>query len=112
MGKQVKVSQIQIQFGPSPGTDVQIKMSNSPAPPSPAAAAALPTVARAAGIGGSYTFRIKKPIARRDIVIWFTRLPPMPGTGNRYQATVSANPSSNEISGLQPSAPSRLQERP
>jgi len=89
MGKQVKVSQIQIQFGPSPGTDVQIKMSNSPAPPSPAAAAALPTVARAAGIGGSYTFRIKKPIARRDIVIWFTRLPPMPGTGNRYQATVS-----------------------
>jgi hypothetical protein len=88
MGRRVKVSQIQMQLGPDPGANVQIKVSNLPAPPSPAGAAALPTVARASGISGWHMFKIRKPVAGRDIVIWFTKLPPQPGTANHYQANV------------------------
>lgn len=88
MGRQVKISQVQVLLGPSTGANVQIKMSNSPTPPSPAAAAALPTVAQATNIGGAHTFTVKGSATGRDIVIWFTKLPPKPGTANQYQAEI------------------------
>jgi serine/threonine protein kinase len=88
MGTQVKVSQVQVQFGRTPGENVQIKVSNSAGPPTPAQAAALPTVAQATNIGGLHTFTLKHPASGSDIVIWFTKLPPRPGTANQYQADV------------------------
>jgi len=88
MGRQVKLSQVQVLFGSIPGANVQIKMSNSPVPPTPAAAAALPTVARATDVGGAYTFTIKGSATGRDVVIWFTKLPPLSGTANHYQVNV------------------------
>jgi len=88
MGKPVKISQIRIKLGPTPGANVQIKADSSALPPDPAAAGPLPTVAQANGIGGSYTFTMKKPATGRYIVIWLTKLPPEPGTGNRYQANL------------------------
>jgi hypothetical protein len=88
MGRQVRLSQLQVLFGPSKGASVQIKMSNTPGPPTPAGAAALPTVAQATNVGGGYTFTAKGSATGRYIVIWFTRLPPKPGPGNRYEVDI------------------------
>jgi hypothetical protein len=88
MGKQVKVSQVQVKFGPTPGASVQIMMSNSPQPPSTAVPPSLPIAAKATNVGGTYTFKLKHPATGRDVVIWFTKLPPKPGTGNQYQAEI------------------------
>jgi serine/threonine protein kinase len=88
MGRTVKLSQLQVLFGASTGVNVQIKMSNSSAPPSPAEAASLPTVAQATDIGGAHTFTVKGSATGRDVVIWFTKLPPQPHTTNRYQVNI------------------------
>jgi hypothetical protein len=88
MGKSVKISQVQIKLGSTPGANVQIKVDSSDLQPAPDAAGSLPTVAQANGIGGSYTFTMKKPATGRYVVIWFTKLPPLPRTGNRFQADV------------------------
>jgi hypothetical protein len=88
MGKQVKVSQVQVKFGPTPGANVQIMMSNSPQPPPTAVPPSLPVAAKATDVGGTYTFKLKHPATGRDVVIWFTKLPPKPGTGNQYQAEI------------------------
>ena len=88
MGRQVKISQIQILFGPSQGANVQIKMSNSSVPPAPAAAAALPTVAKGTDVSGAHTFTVKGSATGHDVVIWFSKLPPLPGVANRYQVNV------------------------
>jgi serine/threonine protein kinase len=88
MGKQVKVSQVQVKFGPTPGANVQIMMSNSPQPPPTAVPPSLPVAAKATDVGGTYTFKLKHPSAGRDVVIWFSKLPPKPGTGNQYQAEI------------------------
>ena len=71
-----------------PGANVQIKVSNSALPPRHRRRGPLPTVAQANGIGGSYTFTMKKPVRGRYVVIWLTKLPPLTGTGNRYQANI------------------------
>ena len=88
MGKPVKISQVRVKFGSTPGANVQIKVGSSGLPPAPGAAGSLPTVAQANGIGGSYTFAMKKPVRGRYVVIWLTKLPPLAGTGNRYQANI------------------------
>ena len=88
MGRQVKISQLQVLFGASKGATVQIKMSNSSAPPSAAAAAALPTVAKATDVGGAHTFTLKGSATGHDVVIWFTKLPPLPGVAKHYQVDV------------------------
>jgi hypothetical protein len=88
MGEQVKVSQVQVKFGPTPGGSVQIMVSNSSQPPPSDASPMLHSVAQATNVGGSYTFTLKHPATGRDVVIWFSKLPPKPGTGNQYQADV------------------------
>jgi hypothetical protein len=88
MGKPVKISQIRVRLGSTPGADVQVKVDSSGLPPAPDAAGSLPTVAQANGIGGPHTFTLKKPATGRYVVIWFSKLPPKPGTGNQYQADV------------------------
>ena len=88
MGKPVKISQVRVKFGSTPGASVQIKVGNAGLPPDPGAAGSLPTVAQASGIGGSYTFTMNKPVRGRYVVIWLTKLPPLAGTANRYQANI------------------------
>jgi len=88
MGKPVKISQVRVKLGSTPGADVQLKVAGSGQPPAPGAAGSLPTVAQANGIGGSYTFAMKKPVRGRYVVLWLTKLPPLAGTGNRYQANI------------------------
>lgn len=86
MGKQVKISQVQILFGPNVGADVQIKVSASA--PGPRLAASLPPVAQATGVGSSHTFALRGSVTGRYITVWFTKLPPMIGGANRYQAEI------------------------
>lgn len=88
MGRQVKVSQVRVLFGSSAGANVQIKVDNSGSPPPPGTAGSLPTAAQATGISGSRTFTLRNPVAGRYVVIWFTKLPPQPGTANHYQAQI------------------------
>jgi hypothetical protein len=88
MGKPVKISQVRVKFGSTPGANVQIKVDNSALPPDPAAAGPLPTVAQANGVGGSHTFTMNKPVRGRYVVVWLAKLPPLTGTGNRYQANI------------------------
>jgi serine/threonine protein kinase len=88
MGEQVKVSQVQVRLGPTPGANVQIMVNNSPQPPSSAVPPSGPVAAKATDISGWYTFTLKHPATGRDVVIWFSKLPPKPGTGNHYQADV------------------------
>ncbi len=88
MGKQVGVSSIQVTFGPAAGADVQIKIGNNP-DISPAGEASLRTIATQQNVGsGTQTFRTSTSAKGRYLVIWFTKLPPQPGNGNRFQAFI------------------------
>jgi serine/threonine protein kinase len=86
LGQQLKISQVQILFGPNVGADVQIKVSASS--PGVHLAASLPPVAQATGVGNSHTFALRSQVTGRYIVIWFTKLPRMIGSANRYQAEI------------------------
>ena len=86
MGKQVKISQVQVLFGPNAGADVQIKVSASA--PGPRLAASLPPVAQASGVAASHTFAMHGSVTGRYVIVWLSKLPPMIGGANRYQAEI------------------------
>jgi hypothetical protein len=88
MGEQVKVSRVQVKFGVTQGANVEIMMSNSPQPPPSDVPPQMHPLAQATNVGGSYTFTLKHPATGRDVIIWFSKLPPRPGTGNQYQANI------------------------
>jgi len=87
MGKPVTATSVTVTFGPSPGADVQLLVGNS-ATLSAANQASMTQVASATSPTGSYTFSIAKPHPGRFLVIWFTRLPPKPGSKKLYMAEV------------------------
>jgi len=87
LGKPVKVSSITVTFGAVPGANVQIKIGNSNAR-SASNLASMVTVASADNVSGSYTFSVQHPVLGQYLVIWFTKLPPMAQTGNKYMAQV------------------------
>lgn len=76
MGSQVRLSSVTVTFGPTPGADVSIEVGND----DKLAASTLPTfttVAKADGIGGTYTFKVSRPTKGRYVLIWLTKLPPL-----------------------------------
>ena len=87
LGKAVKVSSITVMFGSVPGADVQIKVGNSNAR-SASNLASMTTVASQNDVSNSYTFNVRNPVVGRYLVIWFTKLPPMTQTPNRYMAQI------------------------
>jgi hypothetical protein len=107
MGHAVKLSSVTITFGAVPGANVEIKLGTPGAPvPAPqsdgmssAAAQAdqtasqsfansMPTVAQQAGVSGTVTFPVTSKASGRYVLIWFTKLPPMAGQANKYQADI------------------------
>lgn len=85
MGKQVKLRSVTVAFGPTPGANVAIKVGNSNA----VQAATLPTfttVAKADGIGGTYTFKPTHSATGRYVLVWFTKLPPK--SSNQFEAEI------------------------
>jgi hypothetical protein len=87
LGKPVRVSSITVTFGAVPGANVQIKVGSSDAR-SASNLASMTTVASANDVSGSYTFNVQHPVLGQYLVIWFTKLPPMAQSGNKYMAQI------------------------
>jgi hypothetical protein len=87
LGKPVRVSSITVTFGAIAGANVQIKVGSSDAR-SAANLASMATVASQNGVSGPTTFNVQHPVLGQYLVIWFTKLPPMAQTGNKYMAQI------------------------
>ena len=89
MGKQVSLSSVQVTFGSVPGANVAIEVGNNNAI-SPAGLASFTKVAKRKHLdGGSEIFRISGSAKGRYVLIWFTKLPPQPGSSTVFQAFIS-----------------------
>ena len=87
MGKQVRLSQVVVQFGASCCTDVEIEIGNNNTPV-PSALNSFTEVASSTTAHGSTTFDMSSKTTGRYVLIWMTRLPPLAGTANEYQAQI------------------------
>jgi hypothetical protein len=87
MGKQVRLSQVVVQFGASCCTRVQIEIGNDNTPVA-SALSSFTKVASSTTAHGSTTFDVSSTTTGRYVLIWITRLPPLAGTGNQYQAQI------------------------
>jgi hypothetical protein len=102
MGHSVTLSSVTVMFGSIPGADVQIRIGTPAAPvPAPsnnttpaqasadtAFANAMTTVAQQTNVSGTAAFPVSSKASGRYVLIWFTKLPPMAGQSNRYQADI------------------------
>jgi serine/threonine protein kinase len=87
MGQPVRVSSVTVTFGSAPGADVQIRVGDS-GTRSPANLGAMKIVASADNVSGSHTFTIDPSLTDQYVVIWFTKLPPMAGTPDKFMAQI------------------------
>ena len=87
MGKPVKLSSVTVKFGSTPGTVAQIEVGNT-AELSAAGLSQFKPVTGPTPVSGNYTFTTKSQATGRYVLIWFTSLPPMAGSRNKYQAEV------------------------
>jgi hypothetical protein len=102
MGHPVKLSSVTVTFGSIPGADVQIRIGTPSAPLPPptndpnasqtpvdqAYADSLTQVAQQSDVAGTVTFPVTNSATGQYVLIWFTKLPPMAGNPNRYQAEI------------------------
>ncbi len=87
MGKPVRLASLTVTFGHIPGANVQIEVGNSNTR-SPSTLSTFTTVATGSNLAGTYTFTAHGNASGRYVLIWFTKLPPMAGSANRYMAEV------------------------
>jgi hypothetical protein len=87
LGRPVRVSSVTVTFGSVPGADVQIRVGDA-STRSPANLDEMKVVAAADNVSGSHTFTIQPTATDQYIVIWFTKLPPMAGTPDRFMAQI------------------------
>ncbi len=88
MGKPVKLSSVQIAFGPTAGADVAIEVGNNNAI-QPSTLNSFTTVATQDNAGGgTQTFRSTSSATGRYVLIWFTKLPPLAGSANQFEAFI------------------------
>jgi serine/threonine protein kinase len=87
MGKQVRLSQVVVQFGASCCTDVEIEIGNNNTPAA-STLSSFTEVASSTTAHGSTTFDVSANTTGRYVLIWITRLPPLAGTGNQYEAQI------------------------
>src|SRR5579872_126048 len=87
MGKQVRLSQVVVQFGAACCTDVEIEIGND-ASPVPSALSSFTEVASSTTAHGSTTFDVRGSTTGRYVLIWMTRLPPLAGSSNQYEAQI------------------------
>jgi serine/threonine protein kinase len=104
MGRSVRLNSVTVTFGPVPGADVQIRIgtpASGPPPPNnttpalsatdQAFASAMTTVAQDSNnVANTVTFPVNSSASGQYVLIWFTKLPPMQGTPNQYQAEISS----------------------
>ncbi len=87
MGKPVKFAAVTITFNSQPGASVKLLVGNSAAR-SKQNLASMKTIASAQSPTGALTFRIKGQPTGRYLVVWFTQLPPQPGSNGKYEAEI------------------------
>ena len=87
MGRPVRFSSVAVTFGAEPGAQVKLLVGNSTAR-SKANLDSMTAVASASNPTGTFTFHITSKTTGRYLVVWFTRLPPQPGSSGKYEAQV------------------------
>jgi serine/threonine protein kinase len=87
MGEQVRLSQVVVRFGTSCCADVEIEIGNDNTP-DPSALSTFTEVASSTTAAGSTTFDVSSKTTGRYVLIWITRLPPMAGSSNQYEAQI------------------------
>jgi hypothetical protein len=88
MGKPVSLRSVQITFGPQAGANVAIEVGNNKSV-SPQGLASFTRVAKRKHLGGGTQIFPATGTARgRYVLIWFTKLPPQPGSSTVFQAFV------------------------
>ena len=87
MGNPAKFSTVTVTFNSEPGAVVKLLVGNSDAR-SKQNLDSMTTVARANSPTGTFTFHIKSQVTGRYLVVWYSKLPPMPGGGGKYEAQI------------------------
>ncbi|HUY44832.1 MAG TPA: protein kinase family protein [Streptosporangiaceae bacterium] len=88
MGKQVSLSSVQITFGATAGANVAIEVGND-ATIAPSALSTFTKVATQTNVGGgTQTFQTSSSAKGRYVLIWFTKLPPVPSNGGQFEAFI------------------------
>jgi len=87
MGRPVKFSSVTVTFNSEQGAQVKLLLGNS-RERSKQNLDSMTTVASADNPTGPYTFHITSQATGRYLVVWFTRLPPRPGSAGQYEAQV------------------------
>ena len=85
MGKEVRLSQVMVQFGTICCTHAEIEIGNSD---SPAALKTFTELQSSTTAKAATTFNITKNTTGRYVLIWITRLAPLAGAANEYQAQI------------------------
>ena len=96
MGHSVKLSTVKVTFETTPGADVDIKIGNpsNPSPPqndvtqAESIANSMTTVASQSDVSGTVTFTIHSSASGQYVLIWFTKLAPMPDHANKFQGSI------------------------
>ena len=86
MGNPVRLSSVRIQFGTIPGASVRVEIGDSNTY-APSTLQSMTTVAKASDVSGLRTFPVHGSATGRYVLIWFTKLPPMP-SGQNYMAEI------------------------
>jgi serine/threonine protein kinase len=87
MGRPVRFSTVTVTFGAQQGAQVKLLVGDSNAR-SKQNLDSMTTVASATNPTGTVTFHISSKATGRYLVVWFTRLPPQPGSGSKFEAQV------------------------
>ncbi len=87
MGRPVRFSSVAVTFGAESGAQVKLLVGNSNAR-SKQNLGSMTAVASASNPTGMVTFRITSKATGRYLVVWFTRLPPRPGSSGKFEAQV------------------------
>ncbi len=89
MGKPVSLRSVTVTFGPEAGTNVAIMVGNSSSV-TPQGLASFTEVAKRKHLGGgTQVFQTSSATRGRYVVIWFTKLPPQPGSTTVFEAFIS-----------------------
>jgi hypothetical protein len=85
MGTKVRLSQLQIQFGNTGASSVRIGIGNSDDPTSDSG---FTTVASSSTAQGTTKFNVSSSATGRYVMIWYTKLPPLAGSSDQYEAQI------------------------
>jgi hypothetical protein len=85
MGTKVRLSQVKVQFGTTGASSVRIGIGNSDDPTSDSG---FTTVASSSAAQGTTKFNVSSSATGRYVMIWYTKLPPLAGSSDQYEAQV------------------------